>query len=126
MKDMEVHHEEVTETIWVDSMRERKQLMLEKSDAIICLPGGSGTLEELMETITLKRLGRYLGPIVIINTRGAFGPLQELFEKCISERFMDKRHREMWEFVETPAEALKAVRNTPPWSEDARSFAALK
>ncbi len=126
MKDMEVHHEEVTETIWVDSMRERKKLMLEKSEAIIGLPGGSGTLEELMETITLKRLGQYLGPIVMINTRGAFDPLHELFEKCIKERFMEERHREMWEFVDTPGDALQAVRNTPPWTEDARSFAALK
>ncbi len=126
MEDLEVHHEGITRTIWVDSMRQRKQLMLDKSDAIIGLPGGSGTLEELMETITLKRLGQYLNPIVMINTRGAFNPLQDLFERCISERFMEKRHREMWKFVDTPEDALKAVEDAPPWSENARSFAALK
>ena len=123
---LEVHHSEVKETIWVDSMRERKRLMLEKSDAIIGLPGGSGTLEELMETITLKRLGQYVKPIVMINTGGAFDPLQELLERCISEKFMQEKHREMWSFVEHPEAAIEAVENAPPWSKDARSFAALK
>lgn len=126
MKELEVHHEEATETIWVDSMRERKRLMLEKSEAIIGLPGGSGTLEELMETITLKRLGQYLNPIVMVNTSGALDPLKDLLERCISEKFMQERHREMWRFAENPKAAIKAVKESPGWSSDARSFAALE
>jgi uncharacterized protein (TIGR00730 family) len=126
MKDLEVHHPEVNETIWVETMRERKRLMLEKSDAIIGLPGGSGTLEELMETITLKRLGQYLNPIVMVNTNDAFSPLQELLERCISEKFMQQSHRNMWSFVDHPDKALKAVKDAPEWSDDAKSFAALK
>lgn len=77
------HHTGLTELIEVDSMHERKRLMAEKSDAVIALPGGCGTLEELLEIITWKQLGLYLQPIVILNTNGFFDPLLTMLDKAI-------------------------------------------
>jgi len=65
MDELEWGHRSLTELRVVDSMHERKQLMLELADAVVALPGGCGTLEELFEAITWKRLGLYFGPIVL-------------------------------------------------------------
>lgn len=70
-------HKGLTDLVEVDSMHERKQRMADLSDAVIALPGGCGTLEELLEVITWKQLGLYLNPIVILNNkrllRSSFG-----------------------------------------------------
>src|SRR5208283_4762849 len=90
MQELEWDHKGLTELQVVENMRERKHIMLTDSDAAIALPGGSGTLEELMEAISLKRLGIYLNPIVLVNVRGFFDPLLALLRRCIEERFMDE------------------------------------
>jgi len=95
------------------------------SQAAIALPGGSGTFEELLEAITLKRLGLYLNPIVLVNTRGYFSPLLEMLERAVQERFMDPRHLQMWQVVDTPDEVPAALARAPAWSADARSFASV-
>ncbi len=125
MYDLEWAHRRVTELRVVPDLHERKRLMAEGADAIVALPGGSGTLEELLEAITWKRLGLYLNPIVLVNIRGFFDPCLELLERCISERFMHERHREMWSTVETPEDVIDAIRRAPVWYSDARKFAAL-
>ena len=81
--------------------------------------------EELLEAITLKRLGVFLGPIVIVNTRGYFAPLLELFAAAVRERFMDERHLAMWQVVAAPEDVLTALRHAPPWSAEARRFASV-
>ena len=95
------------------------------ADAVVALPGGSGTLDELLEAISLKRLGSFLGPIVLVNTRGFFDPCIELLERCIEERFMDPRHGSMWQVVREPEEVLAAFEAAPGWSGDAIGFAAV-
>jgi uncharacterized protein (TIGR00730 family) len=125
MADLEWGHQRLTELQLVEDMRIRKHLMLTRSHAAIALPGGSGTFEELLEAITLKRLGLYLNPILLVNTRGFFEPLLQLFARAIEERFMDERHEAMWEVVEQPEEVPAALRRAPAWSAEARSFAAL-
>jgi uncharacterized protein (TIGR00730 family) len=125
MKQMEWGHLGLTELRIVGDMHERKRLMIEEVDAVIALPGGSGTLEELLEAITWKRLGLYANPIVLVNTRRFFDPLLELLEGAVAERFMDPRHREMWQVVDRPEEVLDAIRSAPPWSAEARRFAAI-
>jgi uncharacterized protein (TIGR00730 family) len=125
MADLEWGHSGLSELQLVEDMRTRKHLMLSRSDAVIALPGGSGTLEELLEAITLKRLGLYVNPIILINTRRYFEPLLRLFDSAIRERFMDERHARMWEVVEEPEGVLEALRNSPAWSSGAREFAAL-
>ena len=82
------HHTGLSKLVEVESMHERKQLMADLSDAVIALPGGCGTLEELLEIITWKQLGLYLNPIVILNTNGFFDPLLDMLTRAIDENFM--------------------------------------
>jgi uncharacterized protein (TIGR00730 family) len=125
MADLEWGHAGLTELQLVEDLRTRKHLMLTLSSAAIALPGGSGTLEELLETITFKRLGLYLNPIVLVNTRGFFNPLQQLLAHAVEEHFMDPRHLLMWQLVDTPDEVPAALARAPAWSHEARSFASV-
>src|SRR5580658_3547936 len=125
MAELEWGHRGLTELELVEDLRVRKHLMLSRSDAAIALPGGSGTLEELLEAITLKRLGLYLNPIVLVNTRGFFAPLLALLTHAVEEHFMDTRHLMMWQVVSTPEEVPAALASAPAWSAQARSFAAV-
>ena len=125
LKDLEVSHGGITELHVVEDMRTRKHQMLSRSEAVVALPGGCGTFEELLEAITLKRLGVFLGPIVIVNTRNYFAPLLALLEAAVRERFMDARHLAMWRVVATPDEVPAALASAPAWSAEARRFATL-
>jgi len=123
MAELEWGHKGLSDLQLVEDLRTRKHMMLTMSQAAIALPGGSGTLEELLEAITLKRLGLYLNPIVLVNTRGFFAPLLELLAHAVEERFMDPRHLLMWQVVATPDEVPDALARAPAWSPQARSFA---
>src|SRR6478752_8587660 len=83
MTEVEWQHPGLASLEIVEDMRERKHRLLTDSDAVVALPGGSGTLEELFEALTLKRLGLYTGPIVLVNTRNYFAPLVDLLEHAI-------------------------------------------
>lgn len=123
MKELEWGHDGIDRLEFVDDMRERKRRMLDEADAVVALPGGCGTFEELMEAISFKRLGLYTGPIVMVNTRGFYDPYIELLARCVEERFMSEQHSAMWTVVEEPEEVLSAIGSAVPWSEDARGFA---
>lgn len=125
MMELEWAHRNLTELHVVEDMRARKHMMLSQSQGLVTLPGGSGTLEELFEALTLKRLGLYTHPIVLVNTRDYFAPLIALLEHAVSERFMDTRHRAMWQVVAEPEDVPAALADAPPWSEAARAFAAV-
>lgn len=125
MADLEWGHPGLSELQLVEDLRTRKHVMLSLSQAAIALPGGSGTLEELLEAITLKRLGLYLNPILLVNTRGFFTPLIEVLQRAVDEHFMDPRHLKMWQVVAIPEEVPAALEHAPPWSPDARTFAAV-
>jgi uncharacterized protein (TIGR00730 family) len=124
MDELEWGHDRLSELHLVDDMRTRKHEMLSRSDAVVALPGGSGTFEELLEAITLKRLGIFLGPIVLVNTRGFFDPLLALLANAVVERFMDERHLAMWQVVAEPEQVPSAPAAAPAWSAHARRFAA--
>ena len=126
MDELEWGNRALTELRIVDDMHERKRVMLELSDAAIALPGGCGTLEELFEAITWKRLGLYFGPVVLVNVNRFFDPCIELLNRCVDERFMDEKHRAMWSVAADPEAVLETLRETPAWSRDARKFAALR
>jgi uncharacterized protein (TIGR00730 family) len=126
MDELEWGHGSLTEMRVVDSMHERKRLMLELSDAVIALPGGCGTLEELFEAITWKRLGLYFGPIVMVNVNGFFDPCLELLNRTVEECFMDPRHATMWSVARDPEGVVEALCSAPSWPADARRFAALR
>ncbi len=126
MNDLEWGHRSLTELRLVEDMHERKRLMLESSDAVVALPGGCGTLEELFEAITWKRLGLYFNPIVLVNVNGFFDPCVELLNRCVREKFMSGRHAVMWTVVREPEEVVGALRSAPEWSSAAREFAVVK
>ena len=119
------HHNGLTRLIETESMHERKQLMADLSDGVIALPGGCGTLEELLEIITWKQLGLYLKPIVILNTNGFYNPLLEMLQQAISQNFMRKEHGNIWHVAQTPEEAVNLLYTIPHWSKEIRKFAAI-
>ena len=119
------HHKGLTRLIETPDMHERKQTIARMSDGCIALPGGCGTLEELLEVITWKQLGLYLKPIVILNIHGYYDPLLEQLQRGIDEHFMGPRHAEIWRVAQTPEEAIDLVLSTPLWDASVRKFAAI-
>lgn len=117
-------HSGLTELLVVDNMHERKKMMADLSDAVIALPGGCGTLEELLEIITWKQLGLYPKPVVILNTNNYFDPLLEMLRKSIEENFMREQHAEIWKVAQTPEQAFDFVMNAS-WNKLVRKFAAI-
>ena len=123
MAELEWGHDRLSELHLVDDMRTRKHEMLSRSQGVVALPGGSGTLEELLEAISLKRLGIFLGPIVLVNTSGFFDPLLTLLDSAVAERFMDERHLAMWQVAAEPEHVPAQLASAPAWDESARRFA---
>jgi uncharacterized protein (TIGR00730 family) len=126
MAELEWGHAGLTRLELVEDMRERKHGLLADSDAVVALPGGCGTLEELFEAITLKRLGLYFNPIVLLNTLDFYTPLQNFMAQVINERFMNAEHARMWSLVNAPEDVLAAIRATPRWDENARDYAVVR
>jgi uncharacterized protein (TIGR00730 family) len=126
MTEIEWQHPGLASLEVVEDMRERKHRLLTGSDAVVALPGGCGTLEELFEALTLKRLGLYFNPIVLVNTNGFYASLQKFMEQMIEQRFMNPQHHEMWTLVDAVDAVLPAIRSAPRWREDARSYAVVR
>lgn len=125
MVEQDWYHKGLTELIEVETMHERKQRMADLSDAVIALPGGCGTMEELLEIITWKQLGLYVNPIVILNVNHYFDPLLELFRKAMDENFMRPLHAKLWAVAETPEEAVRLIYSEPKWDPSMRKIAAI-
>lgn len=126
LNTVEHGHKRLSRLEVVSDMRERKHRMLIDSDAVVSLPGGSGTFEEVFEVLTLKRLGVYVGPIVLVNTNRYFDRFVDFLEHSVSERFMAEQHLQMWSVVDQPEEIWEAMHSAPGWSSDARKFAAVR
>ena len=118
-------HPGLTELIETEDMRTRKQTMTRLSDGVIALPGGCGTLEELLEIITWKQLGLYLNPIVVLNTNGFYDPLLKMLNRAAEEHFMRPAHLDIWKVASTPTEAIDLLYSTPVWDKEIRKFAAI-
>ena len=125
MHELEWGHRGLSELILTADMHERKTRMLEDADAVIALPGGCGTLEELLEAITWKQLALHGKPIVMLNMAGYFDPLAAVLQRTIDEKFMRPEHSQMWTLVDQPADVLPAIENAPPWGPSARNLAAF-
>ena len=81
---------------YTDTMRERKQILEDKAEAFVAVPGGIGTFDELFEILTLKQLGRHGKPVVLLNLRGYYDPLLALLDKAMEEGFMKEACRALW------------------------------
>ena len=118
-------HTGMTELVITEDMHERKEQMASRSDAVIALPGGVGTMEELLEIITWKQLGLYLKPIVILNIDHYFDPLLQQMSKAIEQNFMRNFHNRLWNVAETPEEAITLCETTPMWNPGLTKYAAI-
>lgn len=119
------HHTGLTQIIETADMESRKQTINDMTDAAIVLPGGCGTLDELFEIMTLKQLGVYLKPIVILNIDGYYDYLLRHLQHSMEENFMRKEHVDIWRVAETPEEAVEMVFTTPLIDESVRRFAKI-
>ncbi|MFC2951851.1 TIGR00730 family Rossman fold protein [Marinicaulis aureus] len=126
MYDLEWGHTGLTDLHLVNDLHERKRLMIDRADAVVALPGGCGTFEELFEAITWKRLGLFAKPIIIVNIRNYYDPCLKLLEQAVREHFMNEKHLEMWSVAAGADEVLDKIEQAPAWSEDDRRFAAVK
>lgn len=125
MCDVEWQHNNISELIITESMHERKEKMANMADAVVALPGGCGTLEELMEVITWKQLGIFNKPIVILNTNGYYSHLIAQLDHAVEEHFMIEKHKEIWSVAEKAEDVLGAIKNAKLWDETARNFAKI-
>lgn len=119
------HHTGLTQLIETADMESRKQTINDITDAAIILPGGCGTLDELFEIMTLKQLGVYLKPIVILNIDGYYDHLLRHLQHSMEENFMRKEHADIWRVAQSPEEAVELVFTTPLIDESVRCFAKI-
>jgi len=104
-------HPSIQEIIITPDMHSRKQTMADRSDACIALPGGVGTMEELLEIITWKHLGLYAKPIVILNMEGYYDYLLAMLAKANKEHFIHVDSSATWQAATTPENALELIFN---------------
>lgn len=97
------------ELIVTKTMHERKATMEAKSQGFLTLPGGVGTLEEVLEVLTLKQLGYHNHPVVILNLDGFYDPLLAMLDRCIEERFAPEVFRRFYRIAATAEEAVELV-----------------
>jgi uncharacterized protein (TIGR00730 family) len=107
--DKEVGHGGVTELITVNSMHERKMKMASLSDGFIALPGGIGTLEEIIEVFTWSQLGFHSKACGVLNVDGFFDPLFGLLDHMVARRFLRPEHRNQLLSADSPDAILSAV-----------------
>ena len=125
MKDEGWDHNAVNEMIITSDMGERKKRMFEMADAVVALPGGVGTLEELTEAMTLKQLGLYKGPIIILNTLNFYKSFIDFMEHMVSGNFLRYEHKGMWEIAATAEEVIAILGEKDEWHHDPRSIAKI-
>ena len=109
------NHPDLEDLVVVRDMHERMKKINEGIDAYVALPGGIGTMTELLETITMKQLGQILLPIVIINTNRFFDTFLRMMEEMVNEHFMRDIHTDIWSVVNEPEEVLEAIQNATGW-----------
>lgn len=125
MKDEGWDHHGVDDMIITADMGERKKQMFLMADAVVALPGGVGTLEELTEAMTLKQLGLYKGPIIILNTLGFYKSFIDFMDHMISGNFLRYEHKGMWEVANSVEDVMVLLGKKDDWHENPRSFARI-
>lgn len=117
MAEIEWEHKAVDEMVYTTTMAERKQLLVEGVDAVVTLPGGTGTMEELFEVLSNKKLGLFTAPVIIVNSNGFYDPLINLLESMASNNFLRDEHLKMYTVVNSPAEVCNAIRFSASWEK---------
>jgi uncharacterized protein (TIGR00730 family) len=109
-----ITYEDADQLIVTETMRERKAIMEERADAFIGIPGGFGTMEEILEVMTLKQLQYHEKPIVIINCYGFFQPMINMFEQLYRENFTKEMYRQLYFIAPGVDEAINYIHNYHP------------
>lgn len=109
LRDREIAYEAADELVVTRDLRERKALMEARADAFVALPGGLGTLEEVLEVLTLKQLRLHQKPIVFLNTAGFYDSLLAVFEQLRELNFSKPESRHAYELATQPAEVLQLL-----------------
>jgi len=124
MRDEGWGHLGIDDMIFTHDMGERKKKMFQMADAVVALPGGIGTLEELTEAITLKQLSLFNGPIIILNTLDFYHQLIDFLENMVRQDFLRLEHKGIWEVVETPEDVIISL-GRPSENSDWRKIAKI-
>lgn len=118
--------DDCTQMIYTETMRERKQLLDEKSDAFVITPGGIGTFDEFFEIYTLRQLAKHKKPIAIYNTDGYYNPLIDMLNNAIDKKFMPKENIDFLFISDNPQEIIKHIENYNPADHEAAEFKFIK
>jgi len=113
LHDIEVSHENLTELHVVDSMHTRKQMMFERSDAFVVLPGGLGTLDETFEMVTWRQLGLHDKPILLVNYKNYWKPFLDLIDHMIDAGFVEPSAKELFTVVDRLEDILPTLKHSP-------------
>lgn len=122
MKVRELAYHEADELVTVLTMRERKLLMETRADAFIALPGGWGTLEEIMEILTLRQLDVVKKPCVFLNQDGFYDPLLQLFDRMRDEKFFKPANMELFRVATTVPEVFEQITVAAEAKADSKWF----
>ena len=109
MVDVEWQHPDVKDMILVKTMSERKSRLVADVDAVVALPGSTGTLDELFEVVSNKKLGLFTKPIVVLNTDGFYNDVRKQLEYMVDEHFMNYNHLQVLRFVDNPQDVLETI-----------------
>jgi uncharacterized protein (TIGR00730 family) len=122
MVDQGWQHPDLEDMLIVEDMHGRKKKLTENIDAFIALPGGIGTLEELLEMMTHKQLGQVLAPIIIINVNHFYDPFLDMLARMVEEQFMEL-HQDIWQVIEDPVDVVSAIEHAPTWDGSSIKYA---
>lgn len=125
MVDNNWHHPKCTELIVTKDMADRKTWIWQHADALVALPGGIGTLDELSEILVLKQLGVLTHPIVILNTDGYYDSLLAALDHMVEEHFLLHLHKSMYCVVREPEEVIPAILASERWSKENQRHAKI-
>ena len=114
LDEIEVGHQGLNELIIVKNMHERKKMMADKSQAVVCLPGGVGTWEEFFESLTWNQLGLQTKPIILLNIENYYSKLKVFIEHAVKEGFLPQSTSEELVLVNNVDEAIIEIRNFIP------------
>lgn len=117
-EEIDVIYDKCTELIYTDTMRERKAIMEDRSDAFVVCAGGMGTFEEFFEVLTLKQLHRHCKPIVVYNVNGYYNPMLAMMQNAVDEKFMSDNCNRLYTVAQTEEQVFEQIKNYVPFSYD--------
>ncbi len=110
MVEVEWAHKSVPDMRETKTMSERKEMLIQLSDAIITLPGSTGTMDEFFEAMANKKLGLYAKPLILLNTNGFFNATLEQMRRMVNENFMTRKHLDVLSVADNPEEVIEILK----------------